>query len=107
MTSPCSALLLTPLLLLLLASSANEQVRVMCVLSGAADLVRSRRAAIAKVSRTQAQTRFLGPDTASARDVVPRPTSLAVAVAVGVAAMQCVAMLVLSAQLHEEYDRVY
>jgi hypothetical protein len=40
--APClSALLLSPLLLLLLASSAYEQVRVVCALSGAAALARS------------------------------------------------------------------
>jgi hypothetical protein len=43
-----SALLLPPLLLLLLASSTYEQVHVLCTLSGAAALARSRCAAIAK-----------------------------------------------------------
>jgi hypothetical protein len=47
--APClSALLLPPLLLLLLDSSAYEQVRVVCSLSGASALARSRRAAVAK-----------------------------------------------------------
>jgi hypothetical protein len=44
--APClSALLLPPLVLLLLASSANKQVRVVCVLSSAVTRPRSRRAA--------------------------------------------------------------
>ncbi len=47
--APClSALLLPPLLLLLLASSAYEQVCVVCALSGVATLARSQRAAVAK-----------------------------------------------------------
>jgi hypothetical protein len=60
--APClSALLLLPLLLLLLASSAYEQVCAVCTLSGAAALARSRCDAVAKAVKNAVVPSVLAP----------------------------------------------
>ena len=69
MTSIIAPALLLPPLLLLLASSANEQVRVVCVLSSAVTRPRSRRAADAVKNAVVAS---LGVGHCGCRVVPPR-----------------------------------
>jgi hypothetical protein len=91
--APClSALLLPPLLLLLLASSAFEQVRVVCPLSDAAALARSQRA----VARAVKNVFVASPVGAAAAGPTPRWWCPLVVDATSTA-IQCAAMLVLNA----------